>query len=284
MEWEWYQDSGAFAEAAWPLLSRQEDRYSLFLGVLAQIKEGRYEKFVIGIARDSQGFAALALMTPPHPLQLIVLRESAGLEALVAQKFLETGLAVPGVIGDKVVAQQFAQAWSGFTGEQVRVAMDQGLYRIDAVQKKLAKSPGSWRVANRFDAELLIGWYVLFSEETGIGTPSPAEAKERIADFIDRKEVFLWEHDGRAVACMKKARPSKHGVTVSFVFTPKAWRKKGYARSLVAEVTEELLEEYDFAMLYTDLSNGTSNKIYQEIGYEQIANPLHLKFEANTRE
>ena len=284
MEWEWYQDSGAFSEAVWPLLSKREDRYSLFLGVLAQIKEGRYEKFVIGLAKDAEGFAALALMTLPHPLQLIVLREAAGVEALVAQKFLETGLAVPGVIGDKAAAQQFAQAWSGLTGEQSSVAMDQGLYRIDAVRKKLPKSAGSWRVANRFDTALLIDWYVLFSEETGIGTPTPTEAEEKIAGFINRKEVFLWEHDGCTVSCMKKARPSKHGITVSFVYTPKVLRKKGYARSLVAEVTEELLEEYDFAMLYTDLSNGTSNKIYQEIGYEQIANPLHLKFEASTRE
>lgn len=284
MEWKWYQDSEAFADTAWPLLSRHEDIYSLFLGILAQIREGRYKKFVVGLAHDAEGIAAFALMTPPHPLQLIVLRESAGVEALVAKTFLEAGLAVPGVIGDRVAAQQFAQAWSGFTGEQSVVAMDQGLYRIDAVRKKLPKSPGSWRVANRFDAALLIGWYVLFSEETGIGTPTASEAEEKIADFINRKEVFLWEHEGRTVSCMKKARPSKHGITVSFVFTPKELRKKGYARSMVAEVTEELLEEYDFVMLYTDLSNGTSNKIYQEIGYEQIANPLHVKFEATTRE
>ncbi|MBT2583988.1 GNAT family N-acetyltransferase [Planococcus sp. ISL-109] len=284
MEWKWYQDSSAYAEAAWALLSKKEDRYSLFLGVLAQIKEGRYEKFVIGLAEDVEGVAALALMTPPHPLQLIVLRESAGAEALVAQKFHEAGLVVPGVIGDKAAAQKFAQAWSGYTGEQANVAMDQGLYRIDAVRKKLPKSPGSWRVANRLDAPLLIDWYLLFGEETGNGSPAQAEAEEKIADFINRKEVFLWEHEGRTVSCVKKARPSKHGITVSFVFTPKELRKKGYARSLVAEVTEELLEEYDFAILYTDLSNGTSNKIYQEIGYEQIANPVHLKFEAVPQE
>ncbi|MGM0898853.1 MAG: GNAT family N-acetyltransferase [Bacillota bacterium] len=284
MEWEWHQNSEVFAEIAWPLLSDREDLYSLFLGVLSQIKEGRYEEFIVGLARDAEGVAALALMTPPHPLQLIVLRKSSSVEALVAQAFLEAGIAVPGIIGDKVEAQRFAQVWSDLTGEQAHVAMDQGLYRIDAVQKKLLKSSGTWRVANRFDAVLLAGWYVLFSEETGIGTPATIEAEEKIADFINRKEVFLWEHEGRVVSCMKKARPSKHGITVSFVFTPKELRKKGYARSLVAEVTEELLEEYDFAMLYTDLSNGSSNKIYREIGYEQIANPIHLKFETTMRE
>lgn len=77
---------------------------------------------------------------------------------------------------------------------------------------------------------------------------------------------------------MKKSRPSKHGITISFVFTPEKHRRQGYAKTLVAEVTEELLTEFDFAMLYTDLENSTSNKIYSEIGYEKIGNPVHLKF------
>lgn len=280
MEWKWYQEIGGYMEKARPLLEKREDLYSLFLGVLGQIDQGRYDTFFLGLAEDAQGIAALALMTPPHPLQLIVCREGADVEALAANEFRNAEIEVPGVIGDKGAAERFAKAWGGLA----ETAMDQGLYRIDAVRKKLAKSPGSWRVANRLDAQLLIEWYLLFAEDTGIGNPAPEEAKEKIDDFILRKEVFLWEDGGRAVSCMKKARPSKHGITVSFVFTPKELRKKGYARTLVAEVTEELLNEYDFAMLYTDLANGTSNKIYQEIGYEQIANPVHLKFGQPERE
>ncbi|WP_404336293.1 GNAT family N-acetyltransferase [Planococcus rifietoensis] len=280
MEWKWYQEIGEYMEKARPLLEKREDLYSLFLGVLGQIEQGRYETFFLGLAEDAQGIAALALMTPPHPLQLIVCREGANVEALAANEFRNAEIEVSGVIGDKGTAERFAEAWGGLA----EIAMDQGLYRIDAVRKKLAKSPGSWRVANRLDAPLLVDWYQLFGEDTGIGNPSQEEAEEKIADFISRKEVFLWEDGGRAVSCMKKTRPSKHGITVSFVFTPKELRKKGYARTLVAEITEELLNEYDFAMLYTDLANGTSNKIYQEIGYEQIANPVHLKFGQPERE
>lgn len=280
MEWKWYQEIGLYMEKARPLLEKREDLYSLFLGVLGQIEQGRYKTFFLGLAEDGQGVAALALITPPHPLQLIVLREAPGVELVAAAEFRRAEITVSGVIGDKATASKFAAAWGGTAD----VAMDQGLYRIDAVQRKLEKSPGSWRVANRLDAPILVEWYQLFSEETDIGNPSLEESEEKIADFILRKEVFLWEDEGRVVSCMKKARPSKHGITVSFVFTPKECRKKGYARTLVAEVTEELLNEYDFAMLYTDLSNGTSNKIYQEIGYEQIANTVHLKLGEPTGE
>ncbi len=284
MEWKWYEDVEKFALVAEPLLNKREDLYSLFLGILGQLKDGRYEQKKLGVAEDKSGVAGVALMTAPHPLQWISFRDDAVAEESAAQNFHEAAIAVSGVIGDKKTAEWFAKAWSKQTGEQIQVAMDQGLYRIDAVKKKLPKSPGSWRVANRFDLSLLADWYQLFAEETAIGEASREEAEEKITDFIARKELFVWECGGEVVSCMKKARPSKHGVTVSFVYTPKPLRKNGYARTLVAEVTEELLLEYDFVMLYTDLANGTANKIYREIGYEQIANPVHLKFRAETRE
>ncbi|ARK22042.1 GNAT family N-acetyltransferase [Sporosarcina ureae] len=96
--------------------------------------------------------------------------------------------------------------------------------------------------------------------------------------FIQNNEVFVWEVDGRVVSMMKKARPTKHGVTVSMVFTPEDERKKGYARSLVAKVSAELLKEYDFCILFTDLANPTANKIYREIGYQQITEFAHVEW------
>ena len=77
---------------------------------------------------------------------------------------------------------------------------------------------------------------------------------------------------------MKKSRPSEPGVTVSFVFTPQEERKKGYARTMVAAGSEEFSKTYDFCVLYTDMMNPTSNKIYQEIGYRKIADSIHLEF------
>ncbi|WP_239457209.1 GNAT family N-acetyltransferase [Planococcus versutus] len=143
----------------------------------------------------------------------------------------------------------------------------------------MTKSIGTWRVASKKDADTLVEWYRDFEVETGIDRCSTqAQATQQIMKFLDNKEVYVWEVDGAVVSCMKKSRPSKNGITVSFVFTPKAQRGKGYARTLVAEITNELLVEYDFVMLYTDLDNKTSNKIYRTIGYEQIANPVHLVF------
>lgn len=278
MDWKRYEDPMAFSEQIESLLYKGEDRNSLFLGILSQIRNGRYEEYFLGLATEGAQVLAAVMMTPPHPLQLIILNETPELAASLARQLKKENADIPGVIGDKAAAQKFAEAWAAEVGVAIELQMDEGLYRIDAVTKGLEKSPGTWRVANKRDADLLEEWYLLFERDTGIGSSSHKEAAAKIEQFLDDKEIYVWEVQGEVVSCMKKSRPSKHGISVGFVFTPQKYRKKGYARTLVAEVTEELLLEFDFVMLYTDLKNRTSNKIYSEIGYEQIANPVHLRF------
>lgn len=278
MEWKVYADSIAFSQEVEPLLYKNEDQYSLFLGILSQIRNARYEDYYLALAEEEGEILAVGLMTPPHPLQIIIFKEKEGLEKAIALQLKEENLEISGVIGDKEAAERFAEVWAAETGGNVELQMDEGLYRIDALIPGLEKSPGSWRVANKQDAELLEKWFLFFAKETGAGVFSHREASMKIEQFLKDKEVYVWEVDGQTVSCMKKSRPSKNGITVSFVFTPEEHRRKGYARTMVAEVTEELLREFDFVMLYTDLKNSSSNKIYREIGYEQIANPVHLRF------
>ena len=278
MDWKIYEDPMAFSEMVEALLYKDEDRNSLFLGILSQIRNGRYEEYFLGLATEGDEVLAALMMTPPHPLQLIVLKETPNLAGELAMHLKKEVTEIPGVIGDKAAAREFAEAWAAETGTAIELHMDEGLYRIDAVAKGLEKSPGAWRVANKRDAELLEEWYLLFEKDTGVGASSHKEAAAKIEQFLDDKEIYVWEVQGEVVSCMKKSRPSKHGISVGFVFTPEQHRRKGFARTLVAEVTEELLLEFDFVMLYTDLKNPTSNKIYSEIGYEQIANPVHLRF------
>lgn len=280
MEWVIYSDAEAFAEEVEPLLYKEEDKYSLFLGVLGQIQTGRYEEYFLAVAKEEGEVAATCLMTPPHPLQLIVLKELLDIESEIAGRMLSESIEVTGIIGEKETVRKFAAAWVEGAGKEAAVLMDQGLYRIDAVNERLKKSSGSWRVANKNDAKLLGQWYLLFEKDTEIGMSTEEEASAKVERFIEEKEIYVWEIGGEAVSCMKKARPSRNGITVSFVFTPKEHRCKGFARTLVAEVTDELLLEYDFVMLYTDLKNPASNKIYSEIGYEKIANPVHIGFKA----
>ena len=52
----------------------------------------------------------------------------------------------------------------------------------------------------------------------------------------------------------------------------------------VAALSQRMLDEgYKTTTLYTDLANPTSNKIYQEIGYEQIAESVLIFLESRTK-
>ena len=66
------------------------------------------------------------------------------------------------------------------------------------------------------------------------------------------------------------------------VYTPPEDRGHGWASALVAEGTQWLLDEgREWVCLYTDLSNPTSNRIYQAIGYEPVLDFDQYEFVAD---
>ena len=285
MNFNLYEDAHEFERKAKPFLVQHEDIYSLFYGILQGIKAGRYEKPVMVTIEAEGNLVALFQMTPPHPLNIVIIDESKTEEILsfAATEFLDRGFHLTSAVGLKPVVLLFADKWKALTHCESKLLMDQGLYRLDEVNKSLENSPGSWRFARKDEAALIEKWYVLFGIDAGIENRPMEEIKERVARFLEDQEVFFWEVDGKVVSMMKKARPSDHGVTVSFVFTPQEERKKGYARTMVAAGSEELLKTYDFCVLYTDMLNPTSNKIYQEIGYRKIADSVHVEFVGKER-
>ncbi|MFC5604522.1 GNAT family N-acetyltransferase [Sporosarcina koreensis] len=281
MEIVQYDDAERFAEVAEPIIAKNEDAFSLFFGILQAIKAGKYENPFMAVVSDGEEVLALLQMTPPHPLNLIIVDEGKKHETIdfIIRELLGNSIAVPSVISLKEWAILFANKWEEQTGESQKLLMDQGLYRLDEIDETIEMSPGSWRYASGEDAPLIEKWFALFEEDANLDGTAPEIIKERVAAFLEAREVFLWEDEGKVVSMMKKARPTKNSVTVSLVFTPKEERKKGYARTMVAHGSKELLKEYEFCVLYTDMMNPTSNKIYKEIGYKHIADSIHIGFE-----
>ncbi|MDS9473070.1 GNAT family N-acetyltransferase [Sporosarcina pasteurii] len=280
MKFTLYNDANEFSDKVLPVIAHKDDVFSLFLGVLESIKNGAYEKPFMATIEHEGKVIALFQMTPPHPVNMIYLDEShldACMELLI-KTAIEENIKFSSIISMKSWAKRFAEKWKNETGLEEQLLMDQGLYRLDAVNEQLKDSLGKWRLAVEKDCELIQNWYHLFEQDTSMPMSHATIVKERVQKFVKAREVFLWEDEGKVVSMMKKSRPTKNGITVSMVFTPKEERRKGYARTLVAAVSKELLKEYNFCMLYTDLLNPTSNKIYQEIGYRKIADSVHIGF------
>lgn len=280
MKFKVYDNAHDFERKIELILSEKEDVFSLFWGVLQAIKAGNYENPFMATIEEDGRVLALFQMTPPHPLNLIFVDEIR-LEEIMdvfTNKMVELEINFNSIISLKPWAYKVAKIWEIKTGRTHQLLMDQGLYRLNKVNETLEHSPGTWRYAEESDSSLIEKWFNLFESDTGLPISSIEYVKKRVAMFLKEREVFLWEDKGKIVSMMKKSRPTKNGVTVSFVFTPKEERKKGYARTLVTAVSTELLKDFDFCVLYTDMMNPTSNKIYREIGYERIADSVHLGF------
>ncbi|MBB4824359.1 putative GNAT family acetyltransferase [Sporosarcina luteola] len=275
-----YEDVERFAQKAEPVLEQGEDVYSLFYGILQAIRAGKFKNPFMGIIEEEGETVGLFQMTPPHALNIILLSENKMDEILqeVIRYLIEHSIPVQSIISQKQWATKFSEEWERQTGQTAVILMDQGLYRLNAVKDSLIHSPGNWRVANEGDGPLIEDWYARFESDTHLPATESHLIKEKVAKFLEDREIFVWEDEGVVVSMMKKARPTKNSITVTLVFTPADQRKKGYARSLVALVSKELLREYSFCMLYTDMLNPTSNKIYKEIGYEHIADSVHIGF------
>ena len=281
MNFQHYKNVEKFASRVTPFLQENEDKFSLFLGVLERIKAGEYENPYLATIEEKGKLLAIFQMTSPHPLNIIFVDEKqiSTCTDLCITELIEHAISVESIISVKEWAILFAQKWQEKTGGPYTLLMDQGLYRLDQVEESLKMSPGSWRYATPNDGLLIEKWFSQFERDTGLPTTAPVEVKKRVNTMLEGNEVFLWENQGEVVSMMKKARPTKNGVTVSLVFTPAEQRRKGYGRSMVAAVSKELLKEFEFCVLYTDMLNPTSNKIYQEIGYRKLVDSVHLKLE-----
>ncbi|MDW7657647.1 MAG: GNAT family N-acetyltransferase [Bacillota bacterium] len=61
---------------------------------------------------------------------------------------------------------------------------------------------------------------------------------------------------------------TENGAVVNSVYTPPHYRNNGYATSLVASLSQRLLDQgYKFTCLFADAENPVSCGIYRKIGY-----------------
>ncbi|MFW5690861.1 MAG: GNAT family N-acetyltransferase [Chloroflexota bacterium] len=283
-----FEDPEDFAAVTGPYLAHREAEHNLMLGITGALKSGHYQDPYMAMVEHDDRIYAVALRTPPHALLLSLLAdvdtEAVSLDRIaldVAERFGPQELS--GVNAPRPVADAFANRWEQISGRRRTAAMDLRIYRLDHVVPPQRPAPGSMRPADESDRSLLVDWMVAFGEITPEGPPPRAEAEQNVDRFLDRdnadRGLYLWEVDGQPVAMAGHSGPTPSGMRVNAVYTPPDLRGRGYASALVAALSEHLLASgRRFCFLYTDLSNPTSNSIYQKIGYQPVIDVVLYKF------
>ena len=271
MEWMEWKDPDHFSDRVMNALLDEESKNSLMIGVLNNVKQGIYETFHQFTVEEEGELLAILQVTPPHPLHYIVVKTERSdlLPSFIIPHLLKEEVPFSEVVSERQHAERFATAWQEITSGTSEMFMSQGLYRLDSVED-IDMATGRMREATVADQAQLEAWYSAFETESGLRSSPSEKVTKAVQAMLERKEAVFWEVDGQVVSCAKRARPTENGITVSFVYTSPDARGRGYARSLVADLSRQLLETKSFCVLYTDLTNPTSNKIYREVGYRQI--------------
>ena len=280
MDIKYFKNAADFLAHAGSYLTKDEARYGLILGIANALvhhaeRYGPEPPWFCSISAGTK-VNAVAIRTPPH---MVILAYFSGDLRMIAETLLSAVSGkfkvIPGVVGDKELADVFARRWCVKNSVEIVDSMGQRIYRLDIVND-VPLSPGKFRVATMADQELVKEWAHAFHVDVGGVRQNKPQAD--ITPVLELGWVFLWE-DGKPVSMALKTRPTEKGMSVGGVYTPPELRGRGYATSCVAELSQNILQSgKKFCTLYTDLSNPTSNSIYMKIGYKEVCDSVQHTF------
>ncbi len=275
---ELYSDPGAFREQAVRYLAENEAANNLLLGILAQLAaHTRDAAPYLALCTGESGIEGAAIRTPPMHLLLAQGASRRALEELAAD-LLQRSPDLPGVLGERAAAAAFAELWRERTGRGHVLAVAERIYELTAVVPPPAAS-GRMRRAGAADEPLLRSWIRAFQEESGAVSADPGRSlAARLLVDPAQGGMHIWE-DGEPVSLAGYSGPTPTGIRIGPVYTPPDLRGRGYATTLVAQLSQALLRRgLQRVFLFTNLANRTANDIYQRIGYRPVADADQLRF------
>ena len=114
----------------------------------------------------------------------------------------------------------------------------------------------------------------------GLDALNEKNAEAMLRQRLEDGDLFVWSDGSQPVSMLMKNRPITHTIAISQVFTPFDLRGRGYATAAVHTLTRNLLTAgYRSVNLFTDVTNPTSNHLYQQIGYQPVTEMEKIIFQ-----
>jgi FR47-like protein len=264
-------DPAAIIALVEPLLAADPVRNTVFSSVIA------------GLASlDANGWCA----HPADDPSVLAVRSQAHTPVVVT-----AGWDVFGPLAEAVAAQRPVAALGGpvpvveglaaalaARGLPATSRIDERLFRLDELTEPVSPA-GTARLATLEDRDLLAAWYESFALEAFGRLPAVFDGGKFIERVLQRSQVWLWTDTAGTASAMAGRHPVMFGVArIGPVYTPPELRGNGYGSGVTTAATRDVLEDAAVPVLYTDLANPTSNKIYQQLGYYPVEDRAHVAF------
>jgi GNAT superfamily N-acetyltransferase len=273
-----HEDVAEFARLVQPLLAADPLRHTIALSVLDAMCRAGEPTAVLLTVHEEGAVAGAALRSPGRPT--LVSAVPPRLARRVERVLADADPWADGASGPLAEAEAFAAARVARTGCHAEPVMQMRLFALDVLVPPRGV-PGRPRRADEGDIGLLAQWRRAFGEDTGsggwIGTDTPEEHVARSLR-LGTGEI-LWEVAGVPVA-QATARPVIAGVSrIGPVYTPPEQRGHGYAAAVTAAASQWALDQgAERVLLFTDLANPTTNRLYPRIGYRPVHDALEVRF------
>lgn len=287
-----WPDAAAFLARAEPFLLADDARHNIALSAALAVLDapvGTMPPATPFFATVEDGDRVLATATHQPPFSLVI-SPSAEVAAANGRPWLaplvgEVRRVSPDlsrVQAPPDLARAFAAEWARSGGPPARLVMSMRLHALDEV-RPLPPVPGRLRRATLADRELVVAWLeALHDEALPHDPPIDAEriASVRLAETADPlRALYLWvSPQGEPRSVCGASGPTPASARINAVYTPPEHRRQGYATAAVAELSRRIMATGRRCLLYTDLANPTSNRIYAEIGYRPICDVDELSF------
>ena len=260
-----YSDPQKYFDLVKDYLHEQEAANNLAFGILNDsIKKERNPNDLFIISQEDEKVVFLMIRTSQS---LLIIGEANYLGAAI-EFLVKEGIEIKGIIGQSDLAKAFAIEWESTTGNSWEIEMDQIVYKLDQVSE-IPMVSGRLRKAQIEDSDILMEKFFEGEEE---------KLRLKLDQYFREESLYLWD-DGEIVSMVRKSRPTENGIAINHVFTPIEYRKRGYSTSCVHAFSKMLLEEYEFCVLYTELANPASNRVYRKIGYQPIMDSIMIAFD-----
>ena len=254
-----------------PLLAADPVRNTVFSGVVAGLQAPDADGWCV---RPAGRADVLAVRSQLHTPVVV----TAGWGDLASLADVIGALPSLASIGGPVRTIEALVAALGDRGIAMISRMTERLFRLDELTET-DPVPGRPRLASSADLELLAVWYEAFLVDA-FGRPPPGFDHRAAAERgLARSRIWLWTDEAGDPTSMAVRQPTTFGVSrIGPVYTPAEARGHGYGSAATAVATRDTLADGAVPVLFTDLGNPTSNRIYQRLGYYPVEDRAHVAF------
>ena len=261
-KWKYIKDRLDFTQTTRLFFEQYESRYVQVYSILLEKKVGDFYSLVLMEQDTCIGFAYYDGKQTLYisDIRLSTIPDLAKQIALMNWSY--TRLAASASV---------AESFLLLAGHAYSLEMNQFVFSCSKLNLP-PEGGGSLVHASSKDFQIAYRMFEGFFVDCWPETPIPKHLSKLLENEMEKNNIFFWKDvEGALVAMAAKVRTTTNTASISWVYTLKEYRGRGFGSKVTAFLTQRLLRQgYRECNLFTDASNPISNHVYIKIGYIEV--------------